>query len=130
MSQVLSGLDFCYTYLDDILICNSSWKEYLHHPEVVFKHLKEANIKLKLSKCQFFKRHFHYLGHLISQQGVQPLPKKVSAIQHIKEPSNVEELQNFLSLAGYYRKFMLLIPDVTKPLNLRKDTKFHGSPQC
>ena len=59
---------------------------------VVFKCLKEANLKLKLSKCQFFKKHLHYLGHLISMQGIQPLPKNVSVIQHIKEPSNVEEL--------------------------------------
>ena len=74
MSWVLSWLDVCFAYLNDILIYSASWKEHLHHLEAVFKGLKEANLKLKLSKC--FKKHLHYLGHLISDQGIQPLPKK------------------------------------------------------
>ena len=60
------------------------------------------------------------------------ITQKVSAMKHIKEPSNVEELQHFLSLIGYYRKFILLLTDVTRPLQklLRKDTKFQWSQQC
>ena len=81
MSQVLSGLDLCFKYLDDILVYSTSWKEHLLHLEVVIKHLKEANVKIKLHKCQFFKMHLHYLGHLISEHGIQPLPEKVSAIE-------------------------------------------------
>ena len=84
MSQVLSGLDFCCAYLNDKLIYSTSLKEHLHHLEAIFKYLKESNLKLKLSKCQFFKKHLHYLGHLISEQGIQLLSRKVSAIQHIK----------------------------------------------
>ena len=90
--QVLAWLDFCFAYLSDTLIYSLAWKEHLYHLEVVFKHLKEANLKLKLCKCQFFKKHLHYLGHLISEHGIHTLPKKVSAVQYIKEPSNVEEL--------------------------------------
>ena len=45
MLQVLSGLDFCFTYLDDILAYSVSWKEHLHYRKVVFQHLKEANLK-------------------------------------------------------------------------------------
>ena len=58
MSQELSGLDFCFVYLNDILVCNMSWKEHLQHLEMDFKLLKEADLKLKLSKCQFFQSIF------------------------------------------------------------------------
>ena len=131
-SHVLPRLDSCFVYPNNILIYSSSWKEHLQHLEVVFKCLKEANLKLKSSKCKFLKKHLHYLGYLISKQGIQLLPKTVSAIQHIQEPSNMEELQYFLGLTGYYRTFFLLFADITKPLNklLRKATKFQWSLQC
>ena len=89
-------------------------------------HLKEANLKIKLSKCQMFKTHLHYLGHLISEHGIQPLPEKVIETEKLKEPNNVDELYHFLSLTGYYRKFTPLFVDITNPLNylLKKDTKF------
>ena len=58
----LVSIRFLFTYLNG----STLWKKHLHHLEAVFKHLKEANLKLKLSKCQFFKKHLHYLGHLIS----------------------------------------------------------------
>ena len=128
----LFRVSFCLTYLDNILICSSSWMQHLHHLEVVFKCLKEADLKLKLSKHQFFENHLHYLGHVISKQGIQPLPQKVSAIQHMKEPINVEELWHFLDLTGCYGKFVSLFTNITKPLNklLKKDTKFQWSKQC
>ena len=126
MSQVLSALDFCFVYLDDIIVYSSSWKENLQHLEVVFKHLKKANLKIKLSKCQFVKRHLHYLGQLISEHGIQLILEEASAIKRLKEPSNIDELHDFLSLTGYYRKFIPLFTDITKLLNkfLKKDTKF------
>ena len=88
---------------------------------------RDANLKLKLSKCQFFitkgilflsKVYNHYL--------------KVSLIKHIKEPSNVKELQHSLGMTGYYRKCVPLFANITKPFNklLRKDTKFQWIKQC
>ena len=84
VSQVLSVLDFCFAYLDDILVYSMSWKEHLLHLEMVFKHLKEANLKIKLSKFQFFRENLHCLGHLISEHGIQPLPEKVLATENLK----------------------------------------------
>ena len=72
---------FCLTYLDEILVYRVLLKEHLQHLKVVFQHLKDANLKVKLSKCQFFKKHLNYLGHLISEQSIQPLPEKVAAIK-------------------------------------------------
>ena len=53
MSQVLSGLNLCFVYLDDILIYSKSWEEYLQHLEMVFNHLDAAKLKIKFSKYQF-----------------------------------------------------------------------------
>ena len=52
--------------------------------------LEAENLKIKLSKSQFFKKHLHYLGHLVSQQGIQPLLEKVSAIKKLKESKNID----------------------------------------
>ena len=57
MLQILSWLDFCFTYLDDIYVYSTSRKEHMQHLEAVFKCLKEASLKIKLSKCQFFKKY-------------------------------------------------------------------------
>ena len=98
---------------------------------MVFKCLKEVNLKIKLSKCQFFEKNLHYPGHLISEGCIQLLLEKVTAVQKLKEPSNIDKLFHFLSLTGYYRKFIPLFTNVTEPLNklLKKDTKFQLSQQ-
>ena len=75
MSKALTGLnDFAFTYLDDVLIFSKSCKEHLRHLNTVIQKFKEAGLKIKLSKCQFFKTQLHYLEHKISADGLQPLP--------------------------------------------------------
>ena len=74
--------------------------------EVIFKKLKEAGLKLKESKCDFFKREIHYLGHLISVNGIQPLPEKLDSIRDMPKPRSPKEIKQFLGLTGYYRSFI------------------------
>ena len=102
MSHVLLGLDFCFVYLDDILVYSTSWKEHLKHLEMVLKCPKEGNLTIRFSKCQFFKKNLHYPGHLISEQGIKPLLKKVIAIENFKGPSNKDNHCHFLGLTGDY----------------------------
>ena len=65
MNKVLKGLKFTMTYLDDIIIFSQDELQHLEHLEIVFSHLREAGLKMKCSKCDFFKSEIHYLGHLI-----------------------------------------------------------------
>ena len=58
------------TYLDDIIIFSENQLEHLEHLEEVFHRLREAGLKMKHSKCDFFKSKIHYLGHLISAEGI------------------------------------------------------------
>ena len=74
MNQVLQGLDFAIAYLDDIVIFSNNEVEHLQHLETVFKRLQEAGLKLKESKCDFFRAQIHYLGHMLSAEGIQSLP--------------------------------------------------------
>ena len=76
INDVLKGCNFAMGYLDDIIIYSRSEKEHLEHLEEIFTRLKTAGLKLKLEKCCFFKKHIQYLGHLISADGIQPLPEK------------------------------------------------------
>ena len=74
MNKVLNGLKFAMTYLDDIIIFSENELQHLEHLETIFSHLKEAGLKMKWSKCDFFKSEIHYLGHLIFTKGFSPLP--------------------------------------------------------
>ena len=68
MSTVLTGLNnFAFTYLDDILVFLETYRDHLHHLNVVCEKYQKTGLKIKLSKCQFFKSHFHYLGHRKAQ---------------------------------------------------------------
>ena len=83
MNKVLKGLKFAMTYPDDIIIFSQDELQHLEHLEIVFSRLREAGLKMKRSKCDFFKSEIHYFGHLISPEGISPLPNKLNSIKHI-----------------------------------------------
>ena len=105
ISMVLQDCrDFAMVYLDDIIIFSRTPEEHLKHIEIIFQKLKAAGLKLKESKCDFFKSEIHYLGHLISDKGIQPLPEKLDTIRNMPHPRTPKEIKQFLGLTGYYRK--------------------------
>ena len=117
ISMVLQDCsDFAMAYLDDIIIFSHDEKEHLKHIEIIFQKLKAAGLKLKESKCDFFKREIHYLGHLISDEGIHPLPEKLDTICNMPKPRNPKEIKQFLGLCGYYRKFVPHFSDISRPL--------------
>ena len=73
-------LQYCIIYLDDIIIFSKTPKEHLHCLRSVFQKISEAGLKLKPSKCKFFKTRLEYLGHIVSEQGIETNPKKVQVI--------------------------------------------------
>ena len=96
INNVLRGCNFTMGYLDDIIIYSRNDKEHLEHLEEIFKRLKAAGLKLKLEKCCFFKKHIQYLGHLISAEGIQPLPEKIRKhSQNAQHQRLLKKLNNF-----------------------------------
>ena len=107
----------CLIYLDDIIIYSQTFEEHLHRLENFFQQLELHGLKLKGSKCEFFKHQVNYLGHVVSDQGIQTDPEKISALKEWPVPSNIKELRSFLGFAGYYRKFVREYAKLVKPLN-------------
>ena len=67
-NKVLNGLYFTLAYLDDVIIFSESAEQHLKHIQIVLTRLKQAKLRLKKSKCLFFKQELHYLGHLQNDQ--------------------------------------------------------------
>jgi hypothetical protein len=123
MNSVLSPfLRKCVVvFIDDILIYSSNWTTHLHQLRAVFATLDQHHFKVNLSKCSFAKTQLHYLGHVISQNGVATDPGKVSVIKSWPSPRSAKEIRSFLGLAGYYRKFVANFGILSRPLtNLLK----------
>ena len=116
INKVLTDCNFAMGYLDDIIIFSKTEEEHLEHLETIFNRLREAGLKLKLQKCSFFKKHIQYLGHLISDEGIQPLPEKMESIAKMPTPKNAKQVKQFLGLVGYYRKFVPRFADISRIL--------------
>jgi transposase InsO family protein len=107
---------FVIVYLDDILIYSKSEAEHLEHIRLVLQTLREHKLYAKLSKCEFGKPTLLFLGHIIGEDGISMDPDKLKAIQDWPPPRNVTQLQSFLGLANYYRRFVRNYSRVAAPL--------------
>ena len=133
IDKVLMGCGkFAMGYLDNIIIFSNNEVEHLHHIEEIFNRLECFGLKMKWEKCDFFKRHIQYLGHLIAEDGFTPLPEKLESIQNMPRPKTPKEVKQFLGLIGYYRKFVPRFSDIARSVtNLtRHDTEFIWSEKC
>ena len=117
INEVLAPFDFAFGYLDDILIYSPDVKTHLKHLEMIFARLREVGLKLKREKCNFIKEHLQYLGHIISEKGITPVPEKLDSIENMPAPRTPKEVKQFLGLVGYYRKFIPRFADIARPLN-------------
>jgi hypothetical protein len=100
-------LDKCViVYIDDILIYSKTTEEYEINVREVLNRLRQHKLYAKASKCTFNVTEVEYLGHIINHEGVKPNPQLVKAITTFPCPTTVKELQSFLGLANYYRKFV------------------------
>lgn len=117
--------NICMVYLDDIIVYSVSLQEHLIALKKVFTTLRESNLKIQLDKTEFLKREAEYLGHIISDKGVKPNPKKISAIQKFPIPQTTKQIKSFLGLTGYYRKFIKDYAKIAKPMTtyLKKGSK-------
>ena len=105
VNEVLSGLTFAFGYLDNILVFSPDMETHLEHLSLFIK-LREADLKLKETKCNFLKKHIQYLGHIVSGNSITPLPEKLESTQKILPPKTPKEVKQFLGLIGYYCKFI------------------------
>ena len=104
-------------YLDDILVFSQTYEEMLQRLDMVFTRLREHGLRVNPNKCQFFRKEVKYLGHVVSAEGVATDPDKISAIVNWDTPTTAKELQSFMGLAGYYRRFVPGFSQIAAPLH-------------
>ena len=119
---------FVMVYLDDILIYSNTWKEHIEHIKLVLQKLRQHKLYAKLSKCQFGLQEVEYLGFILKAGKVAMNPNKTKAIELWETPTNKKELQSFLGLVNYYRRFIRNCSKIGKPLTeLTKNVPFKWS---
>ncbi|XP_038154197.1 uncharacterized protein LOC119791901 [Cyprinodon tularosa] len=128
MEFALRGLqwDTLLIYLDDIIILGKDVEESLDRLTEVFGRLQSFGLKLKPSKCQLLKEEVLFLGHVVSGEGIRPNSALVKDVQDWPYPTGRQELQAFLGLCNYYRKFVPSFAELASPLTylLKKEVQF------
>ena len=98
-------------YLDDILIYGDSLEKHDACLEMTLQRLREHDITLNDSKCQYRQTTIQFLGRLLSADGVSPLPNTLEAILNAPVPHDKTTLRSFMGLVNFYRNF---IPDAAQ----------------
>jgi hypothetical protein len=93
---------FVIVFLDNMLIYSKTKEEHEKNLKMMLKYLREHKLYAKLSKGIFYQSKIHYLGHIISKNGITVDPKKIEAIRGWIAPRNVTMVRSFMGLAGYY----------------------------
>ena len=128
MDLVLCGLtyDSCLVYLDDIIVFARDFQSHRDRLQEVFERLRRANLKLHPSKCFLFQRRVAFLGHVLSEAGIEVQADKIACVRNWPRPTNLTELRAFLGTCSYYRRFIASFADIAASLHAlqRKHVRF------
>jgi hypothetical protein len=121
---------FVMVFINDILVYLRSEEEREDHLHLVLQKLRDHKLYAKLSKCEFWLKQVAFLGHIISKGGIVVDPSKIQDVLSWNAPMSVSDIQSFLGLAGYYRRFIEGFLKISKPMTelLEKDKKFKWTP--
>ena len=132
MYQVLGHLSFVEIYLDDVTIHSPDFSTHVSHIRTVLKELRKAGLKVNSTKCTWVARKIKLLGHIISKKSVSMDPVKIEAVKNREAPRNVKQVQSYLGLCNYYRRFIQDFSKIAAPLFrlLQKDKRFVWDDEC
>ena len=116
MDNVLLGIPHTFVYLDDILVASETAEQHQEDLKEVLQRLKEFGLVLNHEKCVFKASQVELLGHVVDATGITPLLARVSAINSFPQPTTKGELQHFLGMINYYRRFLSGAASILKPL--------------
>jgi len=113
-------------YLDDVIIFSKTPEEHLEKLREVCERLREAGLTLNPKKCEFLKKEVKILGHIVNETGIMPDNDKIESVKKFPTPRKVKDIQSFLGLANFYRKFIKDFSKIARPLHdlTKKDQKF------
>jgi hypothetical protein len=116
MDRLFRKLPFVFTYLDDHLVASRTLEEHMEHLSQFFQVLQDNGLVINPGKCIFASTSVKFLGHMVDENGIRPLPTHVQAIQEFPPPSTVKQLQQFLGMINFYRRFLPRIAATLRPL--------------
>ena len=124
--------NFVVVFIEDILIYSKNEQEHEEHLKIVLQVLREQQLYTKFSKCDLFKDKIHYLGHVVSKDGISVNPDKVKAMMKWLVPKNVYDMRSFMGITGYYRKFIEGFSNISYPVTSLKNKarKFEWTKKC
>ncbi|GFW60316.1 retrovirus-related Pol polyprotein from transposon 17.6 [Trichonephila clavipes] len=115
------------SYLDDLVIPAKNEQEGLEKLKIIFEVAKKYGLEIKFKKCQFLKKKIEFLGHIVESGTIKPSPTKTLAVRKFPEPTTIKkQVQSFLGLTGYFRKYIKDYSKIAKPLSdlTRKENLF------
>ncbi|MEM7421890.1 MAG: reverse transcriptase family protein, partial [Pseudomonadota bacterium] len=132
MDTVLRGITGVFVYIDDIIISGKTFEETCARFKQVAERLREANLKINLTKSSFFKTSMDFLGHIVSAEGVKPSDDKAEAVKKFPVPRSADEVRSFYGLCSFYRNFVFHFAEIAEPLQklMRKNATFVWSKEC
>lgn len=132
ISQILQGIPGVSVFLDDVKITGPNDETHLCRLREVLKRFHEHNMRVNVSKCEFFANSIEYCGYVIDRNGIHKMQQKVDAIQKMPRPENLEQVRAFLSLVNYYGRFIKNLSMNLYPINnlLKANTPFKWNDAC
>lgn len=129
MEVVLRGLQWqnLLVYLDDVIVLGKGVDDSLDNLAAVFERMQQYGLKLKPTKCHLLQDEVLFLGHVVSGRGISPNPDLLVAVRDWSPPTCLTELQAFLGLCNYYRRFVRSFSEICTPLHelQGKGVEFH-----
>jgi hypothetical protein len=117
MDDILRELDFCFAYVDDILVFSRSPEEHEQHLRILFRQLQAHGILINPAKCIFAAPEVTFLGYKVSAEGSRPLEDRIAHLQACPPPKTVKQLRQFLGMLNFYRRFLPNAADIQAPLH-------------
>jgi cleavage and polyadenylation specificity factor subunit 1 len=116
MDRIFFDVPFVFGYLDDVLVASSSVEDHRRHVREVLKRLADNGLVLNTDKCVWEQQQLEFLGHMVSAAGIAPLPSRVAAVGDFPCPNTMQQLQAFLGMFNFYRKFIPAAAAIIRPL--------------
>lgn len=134
MTIAMAGLNYnnCFIYLDDLIVFGNNLTNHNKNLVKVLERLRQVNLKLNPTKCDFLRKEILYLGHIISSEGVSPDPNKIKVLLQYPKPKNADETKRFVAFANYYRRYIPNFSSIAAPLNslTKKGVTFTWTSDC
>lgn len=132
LEELLNSIPYVVIYQDDITVTGKDFSQHIKTLKLVLNKLRDAGLKLNLSKCEFFKDKISYLGFTIDKFGLSKNQDRYLRVLQAPVPNDISELRAFIGMANYYSRFISNFANKMCPLYelLKKGVKFEWSKKC